>query len=337
MLKLLTSGHSVKCITQLRDEGLHHGLLPLLDVILEQPMGEKFVMLALANTDERVRAARAFRPASSSPPCSGTKYWPTGKSSRPRAKPRFRRSIRRWTRCSTCRAKNSPSPGASPATSRISGRCSRASSSAPASAPTRLLEQPRFRAGYDFLLLRAQAGEIDSELADWWTASRMPMAKRAEMLMPEQAGDKKRRRRRKKPANSDVDRQQRMNTAYVALGANLGRPGGHRACRFCGAGQPAEAASFAPRRSTARHRSASPNSRNSSTPWRCWKPPWHRKHCSKHCLIEQRFGRLRAETTTARARWISTCCSTTTLNSQPAPDPAAPAPAPARLRPAAAG
>jgi poly(A) polymerase len=62
MLKLLTCGHSVKCITQLRDEGLHHGLLPLLDVILEQPMGEKFVMLALANTDERVRQGKGISP-----------------------------------------------------------------------------------------------------------------------------------------------------------------------------------------------------------------------------------------------------------------------------------
>jgi poly(A) polymerase len=33
----------------------------------------------------------------------------------------------------------------------------------------RLLEHPRFRAAYDFLLLRAEAGEIDPELADWWT------------------------------------------------------------------------------------------------------------------------------------------------------------------------
>ncbi|MBL8399359.1 MAG: polynucleotide adenylyltransferase PcnB, partial [Candidatus Accumulibacter sp.] len=32
MLKLLTSGHAVRCVTQLREEGLHHGLLPLLDV-----------------------------------------------------------------------------------------------------------------------------------------------------------------------------------------------------------------------------------------------------------------------------------------------------------------
>ncbi|HNB90910.1 MAG TPA: polynucleotide adenylyltransferase PcnB, partial [Plasticicumulans sp.] len=45
MLKLLTSGHAVKCLTQLREAGLHHGLLPLLDVILEQPLGERFVML----------------------------------------------------------------------------------------------------------------------------------------------------------------------------------------------------------------------------------------------------------------------------------------------------
>ena len=62
MLKLLTSGHAVKCITQLRDEGLHHGLLPLLDVILEQPMGERFVMAALANTDERIRRGKGSSP-----------------------------------------------------------------------------------------------------------------------------------------------------------------------------------------------------------------------------------------------------------------------------------
>ncbi len=58
MLKLLTSGHSVACITRLRAEGLHHGLLPLLDVILEQPQGERFVMLALSRTDERVRSGK---------------------------------------------------------------------------------------------------------------------------------------------------------------------------------------------------------------------------------------------------------------------------------------
>lgn len=32
-----------------------------------------------------------------------------------------------------------------------------------------LLEHPRFRAAYDFLVLRAQSGEAVQELADWWT------------------------------------------------------------------------------------------------------------------------------------------------------------------------
>ncbi|MET0661259.1 MAG: polynucleotide adenylyltransferase PcnB, partial [Steroidobacteraceae bacterium] len=33
----------------------------------------------------------------------------------------------------------------------------------------RVLDHPRFRAAYDFLLLRAAAGEVEQELADWWT------------------------------------------------------------------------------------------------------------------------------------------------------------------------
>jgi poly(A) polymerase len=33
----------------------------------------------------------------------------------------------------------------------------------------KILEHPRFRAGYDFLLLRVEAGENINKLADWWT------------------------------------------------------------------------------------------------------------------------------------------------------------------------
>lgn len=35
--------------------------------------------------------------------------------------------------------------------------------------PQKLLTHPKFRAGYDFLLLRTEAGENEKELADWWT------------------------------------------------------------------------------------------------------------------------------------------------------------------------
>jgi poly(A) polymerase len=36
------------------------------------------------------------------------------------------------------------------------------------STPFGLVEQPRFRAGFDFLRLRADIAEVDERLADWW-------------------------------------------------------------------------------------------------------------------------------------------------------------------------
>ena len=203
MLKLLTSGHSVKCLTQLRDEGLHHGLLPLLDVILEQPMGEKFVMLSLANTDDRVRRGKGTSPGF----LFATLLW--------------HEVLAHWEKL---KAKGEPKiPALYTAmdtvldvqgeklaiTRRIAGDIKDIWALQPrfeqraGKRPYALLEQPRFRAGYDFLVLRAQAGEIDMEIADWWTRfQNVDGEKRAAMLLPEQAGDKKKRRRRKKPANS---------------------------------------------------------------------------------------------------------------------------------------
>jgi len=43
------------------------------------------------------------------------------------------------------------------------------------SKPSRLITHPRFRAGYDFLLLRAETGGADPELAKWWVNIRRPM------------------------------------------------------------------------------------------------------------------------------------------------------------------
>jgi poly(A) polymerase len=61
----------------------------------------------------------------------------------------------------------------------------------------RLLTHPRFRAAYDFLLLRAQAGEPVEELAEWWTAAQTgipPPVADAEQA-PAKTGTKRRRRR----------------------------------------------------------------------------------------------------------------------------------------------
>ena len=208
MLKLLTSGHAVKCLRQLRDEGLHHGLLPLLDVILEQPLGEKFVMLALANTDERIRKGKSSSPGF----LFATLLW--------------HEVLMHWDKLKANGELKIPALYQAmdhvldvqaeklAITRRIVGDIKEIWSLQPrfeqraGKRPYALLEQPRFRAAYDFLVLRAQAGEIEMEIADWWTRfQRVDFEQRGEMLLPEATGDKKKRRRRKKkPASGDVDR-----------------------------------------------------------------------------------------------------------------------------------
>ncbi|MFC1747575.1 polynucleotide adenylyltransferase PcnB [Pseudomonadota bacterium] len=67
----------------------------------------------------------------------------------------------------------------------------------------RLFEHPRFRAAYDFLLLRAESGEAEPELGDWWTTfQEVDENERAAMvreITPKRAR-RGRRPRRAKPA-----------------------------------------------------------------------------------------------------------------------------------------
>lgn len=69
--------------------------------------------------------------------------------------------------------------------------------------PFRLLAHPRFRAAYDFLLLRAETGEADPQLAEWWT--RFQRAGEAEQKAMTREGSGRRRgraRRRRKAADA---------------------------------------------------------------------------------------------------------------------------------------
>jgi poly(A) polymerase len=53
--------------------------------------------------------------------------------------------------------------------------------------PYRLLEHPRFRAAYDFMLLRVETGAENPELADWWTRFQsVGSAQRKKMTQPTQ-------------------------------------------------------------------------------------------------------------------------------------------------------
>ena len=202
MLKLLLSGHAVKCLKQLREEGLHHGLLPLLDVILEQPLGERFVWLSLENTDERVRQGKPVSPGFLFATLLWHEVladWEARKADGQHAQPALFEAMD---------AVLDKQSGKLAITRRIVGDIKDIWALQPrfdkraGKAPYRLLEQARYRAGWDFLRLRAQAGEIPMELPDWWDtfADAHPDAREA-MLLPEKAGSAPRkRRRRKKPA-----------------------------------------------------------------------------------------------------------------------------------------
>ncbi len=69
--------------------------------------------------------------------------------------------------------------------------------------PYRLITHPRFRAAYDFLVLRADAGEADAELAEWWTRFQTASSQeRASMTAGTAAKRRRPRRRSSKSAST---------------------------------------------------------------------------------------------------------------------------------------
>jgi len=168
MLKLLFSGHSVECVKRLRDDGLHHGLLPLLDVISGAAAGEKFVMLSLASTDARVKAGKSLSPGYLFATLLWHEVLASWEARKVRGEVRFRPCMKRWTKLLNVQGEKLA------ITRRVVGDIKDIWALQPrfekraGKSPYRLIELPRFRAGYDFLALRAESGEIDMELATWW-------------------------------------------------------------------------------------------------------------------------------------------------------------------------
>jgi poly(A) polymerase len=73
--------------------------------------------------------------------------------------------------------------------------------------PFKLLSHPRFRAAYDFLLLRAESGEVSKELAEWWTTFQFAEPHEQKKMTSGPGGARKKRRRpprKRKPASRDV-------------------------------------------------------------------------------------------------------------------------------------
>ena len=199
MLKLLLSGHASACLRQLRDVGLHKGLLPLLDVILEQPLGERFVTLALAQTDERVLSERPVSPAF----LFAALLWHEVLAAWKAREARGERSIPALesamdevleTQCAKLAITRKLT-----ATMREIWSMQPRFEMRSGQRPYRLLESPRFRMAYDFLAVRAASGEAAADLEAWWRAFQAADAEtRKAMLLPDGGPRKRRRRRRRK-------------------------------------------------------------------------------------------------------------------------------------------
>jgi poly(A) polymerase len=198
MLKLLLSGHATECLLQLRNEGLHHGVLPLLDVILEQPMGERFVMLALNRTDERVREGKGVSPAFLFAALLWHEIlaaWRAREESGTRTLPALHEAMDeviavQIEKLAIPRRFTADMKELWDLQARLLNRGGKR--------PYRLLEHPRLRAAYDFLLLRSESGEVDAQIPQWWDHfMRAGEEERAAMLLPDKDVGKRRRRRRR--------------------------------------------------------------------------------------------------------------------------------------------
>lgn len=199
MLKLLLSGHALESVKALRRHGLHHGLLPLLDVVLEQPQGKRFIELALHNTDERVRAGKPVSPAFLFATLLWYEVltvWQKFEAEGLRPVPALQLAMSEVIE--TQSDKLSIHKRYSSTTREIWGMQPRFEHRS-GKRPFGLVAHPRFRAAYDFLLLRCAAGEVSQEIGQWWDDfAQADSAARDAMLLPGSA-PKKRRRRRKAP------------------------------------------------------------------------------------------------------------------------------------------
>ncbi len=204
ILKLLLSGNAVECIRVLRELNLHHGLLPLLDIALDDPEAGPFAMAALRATDERLEQGKPVSPAF----LLAALLWG-----------QVERNLRKFEE------KGMPTIPALHSAMHEALDVQRDSLAIPkrfdatmkelwlmqprflqrgGQRPHRLLEHPRFRAAYDFFELRAASANAPQDVAKWWERFQFASSdEREEMLVSDEAGPRKKRRRRRSTKRRD--------------------------------------------------------------------------------------------------------------------------------------
>ena len=172
MIKLLQTGHALASLAELRKQGLPSGTFPVLDTLLDGSRGSaahrEFVRLALADTDRRVGEGKPVAPSF----MLACMLWHDVQSQWEQLKARGEPAVAALQQA--VEAIFDARIGDISGRGKLGGDMRDIWLMQPrferrvGNAPFALVEQPRFRAGFDFLRLRADAAEASDELARWW-------------------------------------------------------------------------------------------------------------------------------------------------------------------------
>jgi poly(A) polymerase len=166
MLKLLQTGHALATVAQLEKLGLARGIYPLLDLVVERAQ-QPFVRAALEDTDRRVGEDKPVAPSF----LLACVLWAdvregwSARLKRQAPLPALQDAI---DEVFDARIGDVSGRGKLGADMREIWLMQPRFDKRIGSSPFGLVEQPRFRAGFDFMRLRAEVGEVPTALADWW-------------------------------------------------------------------------------------------------------------------------------------------------------------------------
>ncbi len=194
MLKLLLTGHASASIAQLEKLGLARGIYPLLDVVVERA-STPMVQAVLQDTDRRVAEGKTCVP-SFLLACvlwqDVQNGWQQRLNSGMHSFPALQEAI---DDVFERRIGDVSGRGKLAADMREIWVMQPRFDKRTGSAPFSLVAQGRFRAGFDFLRLRADVGDADEALANWWQLFQYAdEAQRHDLI--EQARDEQRQRQK---------------------------------------------------------------------------------------------------------------------------------------------
>jgi poly(A) polymerase len=172
MIKLLQTGHSLASLEVLKKYGLDRKTFPILDAhfegIAKNPAREAFVNRALADTDRRVNEGKPVAPSF----LMACVFWhevsARWQSFRDDGEPLMPALQAAVDATFDARIGDISGRGKLAADMREIWLMQPRFDKRTGSSPAAMLEQPRFRAAFDFMRLRADASEIDMELVEWW-------------------------------------------------------------------------------------------------------------------------------------------------------------------------